>query len=59
MYIRKDKKLMGMEGSDRYFETFVSCGRVNLASLRSQWWNCRSRNFLVHDVYHGTRSNRV
>jgi hypothetical protein len=35
MYIRKDKKLVGMEGSDRYFETFVNRGSVKLASSRS------------------------
>jgi hypothetical protein len=45
MYIRKDRKLVGMEGSDRYFETFVNRGRVKLASSRSLWWNCRSQKF--------------
>jgi hypothetical protein len=35
MYIRKDKKLLGMEDNDRYFETSVNCGRVKLACLRS------------------------
>jgi hypothetical protein len=35
MYIRKDKKLVGMEGNNRYFETFVNHGSVKLASLRS------------------------
>jgi hypothetical protein len=45
MYIRKDKNLVGMEGSDRYFETFLNYDRVNLASSRSPWWNCRSRKF--------------
>ena len=45
MYIRKYMKLVGMEGSDRYFETFVNCGRVKLASSRSPRWNCRSRKF--------------
>jgi hypothetical protein len=28
MYIRKDIKLVGMEGNHRYFETFVIHGRV-------------------------------
>jgi hypothetical protein len=45
MYIRKDMKLVGMEGSDRYFETFVNRGRVKLASSRSSRWNCRSQKF--------------
>jgi len=36
---------VGMEGSDRCFETFVNAGRVNLASSRSPRWNCRSRKF--------------
>jgi hypothetical protein len=35
MYIRKDKKLVGMEDNDRYSETFVNHGRVKLASSRS------------------------
>jgi hypothetical protein len=35
MYIRKDKKLVGMEDNNRYFETCVNHGRVKLASLRS------------------------
>jgi hypothetical protein len=43
MYIRKDRKLVGMEDSDRYFETFVSRGRVNLARSRSPQRNCRSQ----------------
>jgi hypothetical protein len=50
MYIRKDRKLVGMEGSDRYFETFFSRGRVKLASSRNLRWNCRSQKFFVHDV---------
>jgi hypothetical protein len=41
MYIRKDGKLVGMEGSDIYFETFMNHGRVKLTSSRSLWWNCR------------------
>jgi hypothetical protein len=45
MFIRKDGKLVWMEGNDRYFETFVYFGRVNLASSRSPRWNCRSRKF--------------
>jgi hypothetical protein len=45
MYIRKDKKLVGMEGSDRYFETFVNRRRVKLVSSRSPQWNCRSQKF--------------
>jgi hypothetical protein len=45
MYIRKDGKLVGMEGNDRYFETFVNHGRVKLVSLRSPRWNCRSQKF--------------
>jgi hypothetical protein len=45
MYIRKDTKLVGMEGRDRYFETFLNPRRVKLASSRSPWWNCRSRKF--------------
>jgi hypothetical protein len=45
MYIRKDVKLVGMEGNDRYFETFVNPRRVKLASSRSPWWNCRSQSF--------------
>jgi hypothetical protein len=35
MYIRKDKKLVGMEDNDRYSETFVNRGRVKLVSSRS------------------------
>ena len=35
MYISKEMKLVGMEGSDKYFETFVNRGRVKLASPRS------------------------
>jgi hypothetical protein len=42
MYIRKDTKLVGMEGNDRYFETFVNPRRVKLVSSRSLRWNCRS-----------------
>jgi hypothetical protein len=34
MYIRKDKKLVGMEYSDRYSETFVNHGIVKLVSSR-------------------------
>jgi hypothetical protein len=45
MYIRKDKKLAGMEGNDRYLETFVNHGRVKLESSRSLQWNCRSQEF--------------
>jgi hypothetical protein len=45
MYIRKDRELVGMEGSNKYFETFVNCGRVKLASSRSLRWNCRSLKF--------------
>jgi hypothetical protein len=41
MYIRNDRKLVGMEGRDRYFETFVNRGRMKLASLRSLWCNSR------------------
>jgi hypothetical protein len=41
MYIRNDRKLVGMEGSDRYFETFLNRGRMKLASSRNPWWNCR------------------
>jgi hypothetical protein len=41
MYIRNDRKLVGMEGNDRYFETFSIHGRMKLASLRNPWWNCR------------------
>jgi hypothetical protein len=41
MYIRNDRKLVGMEGNDRYFETFVNRGRMKLASSRNPWWNCR------------------
>jgi hypothetical protein len=37
MYIRKDKKLVGIEGSDRYFETFVNRRRVKLVSSRILW----------------------
>ena len=45
MYNRNDRKLVGMEGSDRYFETFVNRGRVNLASSRISRWNCISQKF--------------
>jgi hypothetical protein len=45
MYTRKYKKLVGMEGSDRYFETIMNRRRIKLASLRSHGWNCRSRKF--------------
>jgi hypothetical protein len=45
MYNKKDKKLVGMECSDRYFETFVNRARVKLASSRSPRWNCRSQKF--------------
>jgi hypothetical protein len=41
MYIRNDRKLVGMEGNDRYFETFVNYGRMKLASSRSLCWNSR------------------
>jgi len=41
MYIRTDTKLVGMEGSDIYFETFVNRGRMKLASSRSPRCNCR------------------
>jgi hypothetical protein len=45
MCIGKGAKLVGMEGSDRCFETFVNPGRVKLASSRSPRWNCRSQSF--------------
>jgi hypothetical protein len=45
MYIRKDMKLVGMEGNDKYFETFLNHHRVKLACLRSLQWNCRSKKF--------------
>jgi hypothetical protein len=32
---QKDRKLVGMEGNERYFETFVSSGRVKLVSWMS------------------------
>jgi hypothetical protein len=31
---QEGQKLVWMEGSERYFETFVSCGRVKLVSSR-------------------------
>jgi hypothetical protein len=49
MYIRKDKNLMGMEGSERYFETFMSRGRVKLASSTSRRWNCTSREVRIQN----------
>jgi hypothetical protein len=30
---RKHRKLVGMEGSEKYFETFVSSGRVTVLEL--------------------------
>jgi hypothetical protein len=48
MCIGKGVKVVGMEGSDKCFETFVNPGRVKLASYR----NCRARNVLVQHVYH-------
>jgi hypothetical protein len=45
MYIRKDGKLVGMEGGDRYFEAFVNRCRVKLASSRSLQCSCRSDKF--------------
>jgi hypothetical protein len=35
MYIRKEKKLVGMEDDDRYSKTFLNRGRVKLANSRS------------------------
>jgi hypothetical protein len=35
MYIMNDRKLVGMEGNERHFETFVNHGRVKLASSTS------------------------
>jgi hypothetical protein len=45
MCIGKGTKVVGMEGNDRCFETFVNPGRVKLASSRSLGWNCRSQSF--------------
>jgi hypothetical protein len=45
MIISKDNKLVWMEGNNRHFETFVSRGRVKLASSRSPRWNCISQKF--------------
>jgi hypothetical protein len=59
MSIRKDKKLVGMEDNNRYFETFVNRGRVKLASPRSPRWNCRSWKFSVQDAHHRTRRSRL
>ena len=43
MYIRKNKKLVGMEGSERYFETFVSRGRVK----SRRCWNAVVNLYIV------------
>jgi hypothetical protein len=45
MYIKKDKKLVGMERNEKYLEIFLNHARVKLASSRSPRWNCRSQKF--------------
>jgi hypothetical protein len=49
MCIGKGAKVAGMEGNDKYFETFMNLGILKLA----RWRNCRPHNFLVKDVSHG------
>jgi hypothetical protein len=59
MWIGKGAKVEGMEGTDKFFETFVNLGRVKVVSSRSPGWNCRSQIFWVQDVYHGKWGMRV
>ena len=59
MCIGKGAKVVGMEGSDRCFETFLNPGRVNITISRSVGWNYRSQKFWVQDVYDGIGSIRV
>ena len=37
IYIRNERKLVKMEGNNRYFETFVNCGRTNLGANPKQY----------------------
>jgi hypothetical protein len=54
MCIGNGVKVAGMEGSDKFFETFLNPGRVNLAS----WRNCRPQKFSVQDVHQGIVDDR-
>jgi hypothetical protein len=44
----------GWKGAINGLKLFMNLGKVKLASWRSLGWNCRSQNFWVQDVYHGT-----
>jgi hypothetical protein len=37
IYIRNERKLVRMEGNDRYFETFVNRGRTKLGANPKQY----------------------
>jgi hypothetical protein len=55
----KGANVVGMEESDKWFETFVNPAIVKLTIWRSLGPNCRSRKFWVQDVYDGTWGIRV
>jgi hypothetical protein len=59
MCIGKGTKVVGMEGSDRCFKTFVHPGRVKIVSSRSPRWNHRSKKFWMQDVFDETSGMRV
>jgi hypothetical protein len=54
MCIRKGGNVMGIEESDKWFETFVNLGIVKLASCRCLGSNWKSWNCWVKNVYHRT-----
>jgi hypothetical protein len=51
--------VVGIEGRDKWFETFVNPSIVKLVSSRSPGSNCKSQKCWVQDVYHGTQSIRI
>jgi hypothetical protein len=52
MCIGKGRNVAGIEGRDKWFETFVNSGLVNLVNSRSPGLNCKSRKCWVKNVYH-------
>jgi hypothetical protein len=59
MCIEKGGNVEGMEGRDKWFETFVNLGIVKLASSRIPGSNCKSQKFWVQDVYHKIQGIRT
>jgi hypothetical protein len=52
MCIVKGRNVVGIEESDKCFETFVNPCIVNLASSKSLGSNCKSWKCWVKNVYH-------